>query len=184
MIILGLDISSTTTAYTILVDGKIVECEPIKLNKLKTFLTKADLFNMKMMEISEKYPKIDRIFVEEPLKAFKGGFSSASTIASLTRINGVCSWIVYKIWNVVPEYISAATARKIYGVKADKLNNENNKDAALRTVIDKEPDFAVSYNRNNNINEFCKDMADSLVIARAGEVICQRQEVIPPVLED
>jgi Holliday junction resolvasome RuvABC endonuclease subunit len=182
MLIIGLDVSSTVTGVAVVKDGKLIKNEGIDLKKLKNFFTKAEHVERYLEELAEEYQP-DAIYIEEPLKAFASGLSSASTIASLTRFNGLVSWLVYKIWGKMLEYVSCQHARKLYGVVINKVNKENGKDAAFRTVIDKEPDFRVNYNRLGNVAASTKDMSDAVVIARAGEKLWS-QGIVQKIEED
>jgi Holliday junction resolvasome RuvABC endonuclease subunit len=104
--ILGIDISSSITGYTILDgEGKIIVSNCIRLEKYKDFFEKAKKCKEVFEEIKNKY-QIKKIFIEEPLLSFKMGFSSASTISTLSRFNGVLSWICFETFKMEPEYFS------------------------------------------------------------------------------
>lgn len=168
--ILGIDISSSITGYTILDDnGKIVVNECIRLEKYKDFFDKAKKVKEVFLGIKKKY-KIDKVFIEEPLLSFKMGFSSASTISTLSRFNGVLSWMCFEIFEITPEYFSAATARKACGVKVPK--GEKAKEFVFKFVLDTTPEFKVEWTAKGNPTPGTYDRSDSYIIAKAGFLKC------------
>ena len=46
-----------------------------------------------------KYP-IQHIYVEQPFTFFNSGGSSAKTMATLQRFNGIVSWLLYEIFEI------------------------------------------------------------------------------------
>jgi Holliday junction resolvasome RuvABC endonuclease subunit len=168
--ILGIDISSSITGYTILDEqGKIVVNECIRLEKYKDFFDKAKKVKEVFMNIKKKY-KIDNVFIEEPLLSFKMGFSSAATISTLSRFNGVLSWMCYEIFELTPEYFSAATARKACGVKVPK--GQKAKEFVFKFVLDTTPEFKVEWTAKGNPTPGTYDRSDSYIIAKAGFLKC------------
>ena len=172
--ILGIDISSSITGYTILdEDGKIVLSECVRLEKCKDFFDKANKVKQTFEKLKKQY-KIEKIFIEEPLLSFKAGFSSASTISTLSRFNGVLSWICYEMFNMEPEYFSAATARKACGIKVPK--GEKAKEFVFKTVLDTVPEFIVEWTAKGNPTPGTYDRCDSYIIAKAGFEKCCRKK--------
>ena len=117
MKVLGLDISTSCTGWCIL-DGqcKIVEIGYIDLSKTKGIFKKSAEVESKILEIFKKH-SIERIFIEENLQSFRSGFSSASTISTLAKFNGIVSFICYKTFKIEPEFFNVNAARKILGIK-------------------------------------------------------------------
>ena len=71
--ILGLDISTTVTAFNVLnEDGKIVSCEAVRLEKLKDMFVKAANIKKYVENINKTY-NIKAIYIEEPLMSFSAG---------------------------------------------------------------------------------------------------------------
>ena len=172
--ILGLDISTSITGYTLLDtdNGTIIECGHIDLRKEKNFFKKASLVEEKLRELDKGSKAwIHEIYIEQSLQAFRSGFSSAKTLSTLSRFNGVVSWLIYEHTGVIPEYLSAASARKACGIKIKR--GEKAKQKVVEFLLDKEPCFVVEYTRFGNIKPECFDKADSIVIAKAG-FICQQ----------
>lgn len=164
--LLGIDISTTITAFTILdEDGKILLCESVRLEKIKDVFDKVKTIKKYLEKIKTSY-KIEKVFIEESLLSFQGGASSAKTIATLTKFNGIVSWLCVDIFKNTPEFLSAATARKSYGVA--RIKGRKAKEVAFESVLDKEDGFSVEYTAHGNPVPGSKDRSDSLIIARAG----------------
>jgi Holliday junction resolvasome RuvABC endonuclease subunit len=169
--ILGLDISTSILGYTIVdEEGKTIECECIRLERFKDFFIKAKNVKNKFISLAKTYD-IKHVYIEESLQAFKPGFSSASTIQSLSKFNGVVSWICFEIFDMVPEYISAATARKFCGIKVPK--GEKAKPFVFNFVVDTVPDFKVEFTAKGNPVPGSFDKADSYIVAKAGSILCR-----------
>ena len=164
--ILGLDISTSITGYTILDnDGNIIVCDHIDLRKEKNFFQKCSAVEGRLAAIRNEY-FIERIYIEQSLQSFRSGFSSAQTLSLLSKINGIVSWICYNLFGIEPEYIAATSARKLCGIKVPK--GQKAKDVALQFVVDNVPSFAIEYTRHGNPKAGYADRSDSYVIAKAG----------------
>lgn len=169
--ILGLDISTSIVGYTILdKENKIIECDCIRLEKFKDFFVKTKNVKNKLEALAKKN-NITNVYVEESLQAFTPGYSSASTIQSLAKFNGVVSWLCFEIFDVIPEYISAGTARKFCGIKVPR--GEKAKPFVFNFVVDSVPEFKVEFTAKGNPVPGSFDRADSYVIAKAGNILCQ-----------
>ena len=94
------------------------------------------------------------------------GFSSAKTLSTLSRFNGVVSWMCYSLWNIEPSYLAATSARKLCGIKIPK--GQKAKPVVLQYVLDNEPTFVVEYTKHGNPKPDSFDKADSWVMAKAG----------------
>ena len=171
--ILGLDISTSITGLTILDDnGNVVlfDMVDMRAKKYKSFFLKADAIERRLVQLKAAY-KIDKIYIEESLQAFRPGLSSASVILTLGRFNGIVSWISYKIFGFEPCYIGASTARKALNIKVQR--GENAKEIVLKRVMELESGFKVEYTPKGNPVAGSYDRADSYVIAKAGYLSCQ-----------
>jgi len=169
--ILGLDISTSITGITLLDnDGKIVYNLAVDTRKYKDFFEKAEVVEIAIKDLGIKP---EQIFIEQSLQTFRSGFSSAKTLSTLSRFNGVVSWLCYKIFAIKPQYIAATSARKQAGIKVPK--GVKGKQAVMKHVIDNVPEVAIEYTRAGNPKPECFDKADSWVIARAGWLLCQKE---------
>ena len=171
--ILGLDISTSITGYTVLDDdGNVVTCDHIDLRKEKNFFNKIQIVNARLEDISVDH-FIDRVYIEQSLQSFRSGFSSAQTLSLLSKINGIVSWLCYNLFCSEPRYLAATSARKLCGIKVPR--GQKAKAVSLQFVVDNVPEFEVQYTRHGNPKAGYADRSDSYVIARAGWVD-ERQE--------
>ena len=171
--ILGLDISTSITGYTILdYEGNILACDHIDLRKQKDFFKKIEIVASRLVAIDEEY-EIERVYVEQSLQSFQSGFSSAQTLSLLSKINGIVSWLCYNLFNGAPHYLAATSARKLCGIKVPK--GQKAKAVALQFVVDNVAAFEVQYTKHGNPKAGYTDRSDSYVIARAGW-LNERQE--------
>jgi hypothetical protein len=165
-VILGLDISTSITGATLVdADGKVVVMESVDTRKYKNFFEKAEKVKLFLTNLSKDY-NVEGVFIEQSLQSFRSGFSSAKTLSTLSRFNGVVSWMCYSIWNIEPEYLAATSARKLCGIKVPK--GQKAKPVVLDFVLNNEPTFVVEYTKQGNPKPDSFDRADSWVIARAG----------------
>ena len=167
--ILGLDVSTSITGATILdLSGNIIYCEQWDFRNKKKFsdlLDKADLVRLRLFELGHRY-KINSVYIEQPFTYFSSGGSSAKTMSTLQRFNGMVTWICFKSLGLKPEHVTAAAARKQCGLKIPR--GENTKQKVLDFIVDKYPDFKVEYTKHNNAKPGVYDRADSCVVALAG----------------
>lgn len=164
--ILGLDISTSITGYTVLDNtGKPVLCEHVDLTKSEGLFDKANLICHKLKTIFSQY-SIEQVWIEESLQMFSMGKSSAKTLATLTKFNGVVSWIVFDKFLVRPQYIAAVSARKLCGVKLEK--DKRGKECVMEHIVANETWFQIDYTKTGKIKPYIYDRADSFIIARAG----------------
>jgi hypothetical protein len=165
--ILGLDISTSITGFTILnLDGQIQEIGHWNFTNKKKFPT---LFS-KAVEIRQilselEYP-IEYVYIESVAMRYSPGFSRSTVISLLTKFNGIVSWLCYEVFGIEPEYIPATSARKKCGITIKRGTKA--KEQVIAFLLDNEPDFSIEYTRTGKPKPYCYDQADSLIIARAG----------------
>jgi Holliday junction resolvasome RuvABC endonuclease subunit len=169
--ILGLDISTSIVGATVLDnDGKVLYCEAWDLrnkNHFPTLHSKAERVKQMLARLYDvKRLKFKSIFIEQSLMAFRPGLSSAKTLLTLAKFNGIVSYICKRDFEIEPEYIGAATARKSCGIKVER--GKKAKQIVLNFLLDNEESFEVEYTKYGNPKPKYYDMADSLIIARAG----------------
>jgi hypothetical protein len=170
---LGLDISTSITGITLLdSNGNIVinEVVDMRSKKYTSFFSKARAVQRRLAQIKNEY-KIEKIYIEQSLQAFRPGLSSAQVILTLGKFNGIVSWICYETFGFEPEYIGASTARKALAIKVER--GQNAKEVVLKHVLALESSFKVDYTPKGNPIAGSFDRADSYVIAKAGYLSCQ-----------
>jgi len=172
--ILGLDISTSITGATILdKDGEMLYNQSWDTRNKKKFPTlydKAAFIKHRLWEIDNEH-SISSIFIEQSLQSFRSGFSSAHTLSTLSRFNGIISWVCYEIFEQKPEMLAAVSARKLVGVV--KKKGENAKEKSFKFVIDTVPKFMVEYTKFGNPRPGTYDRSDSYIIAKAGLIKCE-----------
>ncbi len=174
--ILGLDISSSIVGISIFNDDKtLYDLKYVDLRKIDSFFKKADYVRAKLEDLRcELQQKITLISVEECAQSFRKGFSSAQTISTLARFNGVISQIAYETFHVEPLYYNVVSSRKSLGIKLDKSGVVDTKEQIVSWVSSQEPQWSwptkvLSRGKNagSTIHEtFCYDMADAYVIGK------------------
>lgn len=181
--ILGIDVSTSITGFAIVGDDEILHYSMCDLRKHKGPFAKAeavkeyieDLFEMYQLDNDNfignaKFP-IEKIYIEQPLMMFAKGRSSASVISTLAAFNGIVSWLVYEMFEIEPEYISASSARKKAGISIKR--GQKAKEIVLAHLLEHEPAFKIEYTKHGNPVAGSYDKADAIIVAKAGYVIEQ-----------
>lgn len=177
--VLGLDISTSCTGWCVIdPDGSLIQMGYIPLSSEKSPFKKAQKVRQELSKLNIDYD-IEKIFIEENLQAFRPGFSSAKTLLTLARFNGVVSYLVQAEFYFIPTFINVNSARKMLGIKLKRAKdgNKSTKIQVLEWVsgqlcdshrwpsrtLKSGPRKGVVVHENG-----CFDMADAYVIARAG----------------
>jgi hypothetical protein len=175
--ILGLDISTSIIGLTIIDNGSIIKTDALDLrnkNKYKDIFAKYNQVQGELMDIQREY-NITHIFIEQSLQMFRSGFSSAKTLSTLSSFNGVVSYLCYREFGLKPEHISATSARKSCGITIKRGTKA--KEQVVEFLLDNESKFVVEYTKSGNLKPKYYDIADSIVIAKAGwELVKQRKD--------
>ena len=173
--ILGLDISTSITGYTLIKEDEIILNGAWDTRKYKDFFEKVKHVKAGLEEIYDQFgKKIRAVYIEQSLQTFRSGFSSAKTLSTLSRFNGIVSWLVFDQYKIKPEYLAATSARKLCGIRVPR--GQKAKAVVLKFLLDNEPSFVIDYTRNGNPKPESYDKADSMVIAKAG-VICEARSL-------
>lgn len=184
--ILGLDISTSCTGWCIIdsADSRLLKIGFIDLSKEKQFLSKADIVRESLIVLLESHD-IKDIFIEENLQAFRPGFSSAKTLMTLARFNGIVSYICKRDLCIEPQFINVNIARKVLGLKLDRKSKLSTKEQVFEWVDSKvDTEWPVKVLKSGPrkglsiISPNCYDMADAYVIASAGYNITKESEKI------
>ena len=181
--ILGLDISTSIIGITVLNDsGQVVHTEALDLRNKNHYPDVYAKYHKVVETIrqirDETWYKSSRrfshVFIEQSLQMFRSGFSSAKTLSTLSSFNGVVTYLCYRELKIKPEHISASSARKSCGIKIAKGTKA--KEQVVKFLLDNEPKFVVEYTKSGNLKPKYYDIADSIVIAKAGYEICQSRK--------
>jgi hypothetical protein len=173
--VLGLDISTSITGASVVKDGKIIESFFIDTRNKRKFPSLYDKAALLMAELNaiKSRHDIKHIFIEQSLHSFRSGFSSAQTLSTLSRFNGIVSWLCYQAFDIQPEMIAATSARKRAGVGIKR--GDNAKEKVLQFILDKYPEIDIQYTKHGNPKPGTLDMCDSIVIALAGDNVVREE---------
>tara|TARA_Y100000034_G_scaffold21646_1_gene24946 strand:- start:6102 stop:6632 length:531 start_codon:yes stop_codon:yes gene_type:complete len=173
---LGLDISSSKIGIALLDGDDIVISEVLKLKSNQTLEERATQFEKCMREI-EKHHVVFDIFVEQPAMMFKGGKTTAHTMATLQRFNGICCYILYKVFDMEAELVNPNSARSVLGIKVPrKIPTKEKKRYIIEHISDRfGGQFTYSLTHKGNPQPGTDDKADALVVALAGPLLLDRE---------
>jgi Holliday junction resolvasome RuvABC endonuclease subunit len=174
--ILGLDVSTTSTGWAIISeDGSFVEMGSFKLVKHDNLFDKAAAVRVGLAELKEKY-NVSKISIEEPLQGFRRGMSSAHTLLTLARFNGIISWLAFDIFGIKPLFFDSTSARRGLGIRIDK--SRDTKDQIMEwveVVTGRElPRRVATTGKKKGMTLFAagvNDAADAYVMARAAYLL-------------
>jgi Holliday junction resolvasome RuvABC endonuclease subunit len=188
--ILGVDVSTSITGFAVIAEGELVYYDYVDLRKQKGVFAKTLAIKEKIMDIFEMYQcynggqlrvldpiaeyPIQHIYIEQPFTFFNSGGSSAKTMAVLQRFNGIVSWLLYELFEIEPEYVGATSARKEVGIKIPRGTKA--KKVVMEYLLENESAFKVEYTRHGNPQAQYFDMADAIVVARAGYKIEEKKQ--------
>lgn len=175
--ILGLDISTSCTGWCILSeDGSLVDIGSLKLKSALSPFQKACEVESSFKHLQENF-HINSVFIEQNLQAFRPGFSSAKTLITLARFNGVVSYLAEQVFKCTPEYINVNVARKSVGLKIipKRSGGAPTKEQVFKWTDQKiDCDWPLKKMKSGPrkgqtvLDDSRFDMADAFVIATAG----------------
>lgn len=169
---LGIDVSTSCTGFS-LVDssGRLLKASFVYLSDLDTMQKKGKAVENEMLKYLSMGVK--RIGIEQNLLGFRRGASSANTLITLARFNGVVHYIASCVFGVDPVTIPVVPARKGLGIVYNK--GENVKEKVFEWVVKQEPDYVWPTKeitrgklKGQTVKEKgVEDAADAYVMARA-----------------
>jgi phage terminase small subunit len=172
--------------------GKLIELKhlELKLGKdipiVERYIHKSEIFrkyveDFKKRILNEFNGEITEIILEEPL----GGSNNANTVSLLYSFNGICSYILYKAFNIYPKKISVHESRKLFCPELVHLEKKKGemvevlsfppeyiKEKKLyiwKKVCKLEPQIKWFLKKDSNKpKDMCYDMADSYCCCYSG----------------
>ena len=172
--ILALDISTSITGFCIFNEWDNIHIGHIDLRKEKDFFKKADLVKEKILELNEHY-KFKHVAIEEAFQSFGRGLSSAKTLFTLAKFNGIVQYNIHNL-GLKPTVINVNNARKVVGIKIDKKDKtKNTKEKVLEQVQQLDSRIIWPKRRLKSgprkgleiFDDCCYDMADAYVVGKA-----------------
>ena len=171
---LGLDISTSNVGWCLLEKetGQFIDAGALELSKKKDIFEKSDVVRKALKELNKRY-KISKVGIEENLQAFRPGFSSAKTIVTLARFNGIVTLLAFEEIKVRPSFVNVNSARKTVGLKIDRKSTTKTKDQVLEFVQGKVQNYkwptrTLKSGPRKGLVLFadsCYDIADAYIIA-------------------
>lgn len=176
-LVLGLDVSTSVTGVCVIDPGMpldnqgshILYLDRIDFKKCKTLWEKADLVVSELDLLSKKLQGNYCVALEEPLMGFRTGMSSAATITTLMRFNGIVSYISREIFKVDPNYIASSSARKLCGIKMQKTSiaGMSGKEQVFKYMSENDLKHVKwPAKKNGESVDWSRDATDAYVVAR------------------
>lgn len=133
--LLSLDISTSCTGFCIFDNtGKLIESGAIILNHEKNFFKKVKLVEKKLVQLSSFY-NLTNVAIEESLQSFRPGLSSAKTLFTLSKFNGIVQYVCHNLKMNICTY-NVNTARKLANIKINRNIKTKTKDQVADQVAD------------------------------------------------
>lgn len=197
----GLDISTSVIGICALeaTSGNLIYLGYLKLSSYIDEYEKADKFenfwhenlmlnlNKKLLSDSPELglhkfvnTNIAHVYIEEAAKKYASGISSANTLTTLNRFNGIISYKLYKLTGQKPIMINVKSARAKLGIKinySDKTKNTKQKIFDIVKQLNPEYSWITHVAKSgknkgkliyDKVNE---DMSDAWVICRGGQLL-------------
>jgi hypothetical protein len=177
-LLLGLDVSTSVTGICVLdMDNLgqegILVLDRIEFKSDKNFWQKTDRVKSRFIELKKEFFADWKVALEEPLLGFQKGMSSATTITTLMRFNGIVSYISRDVFGIDPIYVSAAHARKVCGIKMQRTSiaGMSGKEQVFKYMSENDLSHVVwPLKKNGSPVDWSKDATDAYVIAKATTV--------------
>ena len=173
---LGLDISTSNVGWCVLEkhSQNLVSAGAIELSKKLSIFEKCSKVKEELSKINKSYD-ISSIAIEENLQAFRPGLSSAKTIVTLARFNGMVTLMCHDEFLIEPTFLNVNNARKVAGLKIDRKSDLSTKDQVLSFAKLKLPNYDwPNRTLKSGVRKglvipasCCYDIADAYIIALA-----------------
>jgi len=180
---IGLDVSTSCTGWCIVgPGGGLVEMGYIPLSSKKSLYQKAQEVRCALSELHIRH-EIEHVYIEENLQAFRPGLSSAKTLLTLARFNGIVGYISQQEFYTAPTYVNVNAARKAVGLKiiSKRKGGAPTKEQVLDWVVSRLSAAAYEWPTKvlksgprkglEVLEPGCFDAADAYVIAQAGPIL-------------
>ncbi len=180
-VVIGLDVSTSIIGWSIVHKNSKKTDLPIdmghfNLTKIKDFWAKVDATEQFLFKLFEDLKRnnyeIETLVVEDALKKFQRGKSTAHTISILSKFNVIVSYFARSMIKLDPIYIDCTDARKELGIPLLSKKKAGGKNQKIQTFeyLQKNmfKDHTFPLTRFGNIKQHCYDEVDAFVIASTG----------------
>jgi len=163
---IGLDVSTSVIGIAVVDENKKLHAlEFLSLKKTKTLLDKADVFRDHISQYATL--DVECVIIEEALKIFKKGKSSAQILQKLSMINGMVSWIAKDTFKCKIVHYHSERARKIAWPDLVIRRGTDKKEIIRQKIAECYPQVVWMRNRNDVLIKQVYDMSDSAVLCLA-----------------
>ena len=164
MVILGLDVSTTTIGYAYIKNKKILDMGFIDISKYGTLKDKA-YYAMGVLDDNKYMEKTEKIIVEDSLSGFMGGRTRMQTIIKLAKFNAIFCFVMEWQYDIDVDLVNPNTARKVVFGKA-RVKGKSAKQYVKEQVDKKfKPNGFIKMNKRGNPDRRNIDAYDALVCA-------------------
>jgi hypothetical protein len=195
----SLDISTTNIGSALWsTDGKLIELKHLELKLGKDIniddriIHKSEIFRKYVEDYRQRIwdelnGEIIHIVVEEPL----GGSNNSNTVSLLYGFNGICRYILFRIFDIYPKKISVYDSRKLFCTELVHSSKKKNRKTGEIEVVETlsfppeyikekklyiwkkvctlEPQIEWFYKKDSNEpKDMCFDLSDSYAVGYAG----------------
>jgi hypothetical protein len=179
-VIIGLDISTACTGIVVThaETGDLILMQHENMAskvKFPDFWSKVMHMRETFAAMHDKSWDVKIVAIEENAKRFTPGFSSADTILTLAKFNGILCYLMLEEYLMTPTYINVRSARSKLGIKINyKDKSMTTKQKVLKHVVDLHPDFPWVYREvkgKTSLTKINEDRCDAWVIAEAARIM-------------
>ena len=162
--ILGLDVSTSRIGWAIVNDKQeLVDSDFFKTNKKHSLEERAMEVKNNIIDPIMALHDITEIRIEEPFMMFSGGKTTARTMSSLQRFNGMVSLAAHQALGRPPTLVGATTARSRCGIKVPRGTKA--KQVVMMWCASQYDNFIMDYTRHGNPKPGLDDEADAIIVA-------------------
>lgn len=188
LVTIGLDVSTSCTGVCVVrndsspdrLGSNVLLIDRIEFKGCETMWDKADFVKKELASIVQKVMLDDptnvvsNVCIEAALMGFRPGMSSAATISTLQKFNGIVSYVARETFHVDPQYIAAAHARKVCGVKLQRTSKcgKSGKQQVFEHMQVHDLSHVIwPVKKNGKPKDWAYDATDAYVVARAGSMV-------------
>lgn len=184
--LLGLDISTSCLGLCLIDENEnVITLDGIKLTStsLTNMWEKADraIEEIKRL-VGDK--QVSKVFVEANAKMFSTGFSSADTLFTLSKFNGIISYLAYKAFNAEIIDVNVTSARKAIGFNNTRADKRPVKEKVFEFITSLHPDLPWKKHVAKTgksvgqevFNIEMRDACDAFVVVVGGNRICKNSK--------
>lgn len=162
--ILGLDVSTSRIGWAVIDDKQeLVDSNFFKTNKKHSLEERAMEVKGNIISPIVALYDITEIRIEEPFMMFSGGKTTARTMSSLQRFNGMVSLAAHQALGRPATLVGATTARSRCGIKVPRGTKA--KQMVMMWCASKYDNFVMEYTRHGNPKPGLDDEADAIIVA-------------------